>query len=322
LSVGFDTESGCLTAVDNVSITVGAGEVLCLVGESGCGKSVTALSVTRLLRTPPARYLGGRILLDDRNVLEMSQAELQQIRGKRVGYVFQDPMASLNPVFRVGSQIREVLRLHRRDHATDDEIVRLLQLVGLPSPKVRMRDYPHQLSGGMRQRVMIAMALASNPALLVADEPTTALDVTIQAQVLDLFREINQRLNMAILLITHNLGIIQRVAHRVAVMYAGQVVETGSASDVLLHPMHPYTRALLNSSPRLGSNLERLPSIPGRVPPLHDLPKGCRFHPRCAQARPTCATALPELIAPQADRQVRCPWWNESATPPTTLEKT
>src|SRR5690349_1473144 len=246
LKLDFVAGDTGLRAVDDVSLTIDPGETVCLVGESGCGKSVTALSIARLLPTPPARYVGGEILLEGRDVLQMSARDLRGIRGGVVSYVFQEPGASLNPVFRVGTQIKESLKYHRPDVATDAEVIRLLKLVGIPAPESRLRNYPHELSGGMQQRVMIAMALASHPKLLVADEPTTALDVTIQAQIIELLSDLKRRLGMSILLITHNLGIVGDMADRVAVMYAGQVVEMSSAKELLRRPLHPYTRALMN----------------------------------------------------------------------------
>ena len=266
LTVDFVKDARALRAVDAISFTIGRGETLCVVGESGSGKSVTALSLTRLVPSPPARYVSGEILINGRDVLLMKEAELRAVRGGVVSYVFQEPGAALNPVFRVGSQIKESLRLHRPEVATDAEVLRLLKLVGIPAPESRMKDYPHQLSGGMQQRVMIAMALASQPALLVADEPTTALDVTVQAQIIDLLRDLKARLGMSILLITHNLGIVGDLADRVAVMYAGQLVEVAPAGELLERPAHPYTRALMNSVPRLGAGLERLQAIGGNPP--------------------------------------------------------
>src|SRR5256885_3417780 len=251
LALDFLVDDAGLRAVDGVSLTLEAGETVCLVGESGCGKSVTALSIARLVPSPPARYVGGQIRVNGRDALHMSKTELRGIRGGVVSYIFQDPGASLNPVFRVGYQIKESLEIHRPNQATDAEVIRLLKLVGIPAPESRMRDYPHQLSGGMQQRVMIAMALASEPKLLVADEPTTALDVTIQAQILELLRDLKQRLGMSILLITHNLGIVGDMADRVAVMYAGQIVEMAPAQELLRRPLHPYTRALMASVPKL-----------------------------------------------------------------------
>ncbi|HEY4984557.1 MAG TPA: ABC transporter ATP-binding protein, partial [Verrucomicrobiae bacterium] len=275
LKMDFGTGADALRAVDGVSLTIGAGETVCLVGESGCGKTVTALSIAQLVPTPPANYVGGEILLNGRDVLKMSNGELRNIRGGVVSYVFQEPGASLNPVFRIGNQIKESLKLHRPDltgragsplpaarpnansgahgvtrptkNALDEEVIRLLKLVGIPAPESRIKNYPFEMSGGMQQRVMIAMALASEPKLLVADEPTTALDVTIQAQILELLHDLKQRLGMAILLITHNLGIVGDMADRVAVMYAGQIVELSPAKELLRHPLHPYTRALINS---------------------------------------------------------------------------
>jgi oligopeptide/dipeptide ABC transporter ATP-binding protein len=306
LKLDFVAGGRSLRAVDDVSLTINAGETLCLVGESGCGKSVTALSIARLVPTPPARYVGGEILLNGRDVLQMGKEELRGIRGGTVSYVFQDPGASLNPVFRVGNQIKESLKLHRPEKATNDEVIRLLKLVGIPAPESRIKDYPHQMSGGMQQRVMIAMALASEPKLLVADEPTTALDVTIQAQILDLLLDLKKRLGMSILLITHNLGIVGDMAERVAVMYAGQVVELSPARELLKRPLHPYTKALMNSVPKLNGNLDRLLAIPGNVPTLGNFPVGCRFHPRCPSAHPECATTMPQLQEVEPNRWVRC----------------
>ncbi|MDB6066508.1 MAG: Oligopeptide/dipeptide transporter, ATPase subunit [Pedosphaera sp.] len=306
LKLDFVASDRSLRAVDDVSISIDAGETVCLVGESGCGKSVTALSIAQLVPSPPARYVGGEILLNGRDVLKMSKAELRDIRGGVVSYIFQDPSASLNPVFRVGSQIKESLKLHRPAKATDEEVIRLLKLVGIPAPESRIKDYPHQMSGGMQQRVMIAMALASEPKLLVADEPTTALDVTIQAQILDLLLDLKKRLGMSILLITHNLGIVGDMADRVAVMYAGQVVEMSPALDLLRRPMHPYTKALMNSVPKLSGNVERLPAIAGTVPSLGNIPAGCRFYPRCPSAHPECATTMPQLVEVEPKRWVRC----------------
>jgi peptide/nickel transport system ATP-binding protein len=306
LKLDFIAGDRSLRAVDDVSITINAGETVCLVGESGCGKSVTALSIARLVPTPPAKYVGGEILLNGRDVLQMSKSELREIRGGVVSYIFQDPSASLNPVFRVGTQIKESLKLHRPEKATDAEVIRLLKLVGIPAPESRIKDYPHQMSGGMQQRVMIAMALASEPKLLVADEPTTALDVTIQAQILDLLLDLKKRLGMSILLITHNLGIVGDMADRVAVMYAGQVVELAPALELLRRPLHPYTKALMNSVPKLSGNTKRLQAIPGNVPSLGNFPSGCRFYPRCPSAQPECANTMPQLVEVEPKRWVRC----------------
>jgi oligopeptide/dipeptide ABC transporter ATP-binding protein len=306
LKIDFLSGDTSLRAVDDVSLTLDAKETVCLVGESGCGKSVTALSIARLVPAPPARFAGGEILLEGRDVLRMNASELSQIRGGVVSYVFQEPAASLNPVFRVGTQIKEMLTLHRPDKATDQEVVRLLKMVGIPAPESRLKDYPFQMSGGMQQRVMIAMALASQPKLLVADEPTTALDVTIQAQILELLRELKQQLEMGILLITHNLGIVGDMADRVAVMYAGQIVELASAKELLRHQLHPYTRALVQSVPRLSDQATRLTTIPGSVPRIGNFPAGCRFYPRCPSARPECAATMPNLVEIEPQHWVRC----------------
>src|SRR5581483_8809968 len=310
LKLDFIAGERRLRAVDDVSFTIAAGETVCLVGESGCGKSVTALSIARLVPTPPANYPGGEIFLNGRDVLKMSKQELRDIRGGVVSYVFQDPNASLNPVFRVGTQIKESLKLHRPEKATDAEVIRLLKLVGIPAPESRIKDYPHQMSGGMQQRVMIAMALASEPKLLVADEPTTALDVTIQAQILELLLDLKKRFGMSVLLITHNLGIVGDMADRVAVMYAGQIVELAPALDLLRRPLHPYTKALMNSVPKLGAKHQRLAAIGGNVPSLGNFPPGCRFFPRCPSAQPECANTMPQLVEVEPNRWVRCLYAN------------
>ena len=309
LQVSFFTDEGEVRAVDGVSFTIKKGETLALVGESGCGKSATALALARLVATPPGVYKGGEILFEGEDVLKMNTDRLRAIRGAKVAYIFQEPATSLNPVFRIGAQIREVLQLHRPAAATEAEVVRLLKLVRLPDAERRQRDYPHQLSGGMQQRVMIAMALAGNPALLVADEPTTALDVTIQAQILDLLRELKREIGLSILLITHNLGIVGELADNVAVMYAGRIVESAPAIDLLRAPRHPYTTGLLRSIPRLGARAERLYSIPGSVPSAARLPAGCKFAPRCDRAQPPCSQDPEPQLTPTHDRLVRCPYW-------------
>jgi peptide/nickel transport system ATP-binding protein/oligopeptide transport system ATP-binding protein len=324
LKLDFLSGEAALRAVDGVSLALDAGETVCLVGESGCGKSVTALSIARLVATPPAHYVGGEILLAGRDVLKMSNSELREIRGGVVSYVFQEPGASLDPVMRIGRQIREALELHRpeqreggaggpppaaRGGELDAEVIRLLKLVRIPAPESRLRDYPFQMSGGMQQRVMIAMALASRPELLVADEPTTALDVTIQAQILELLRDLKQQFGMSILLITHNLGIVGDLADRVAVMYAGQIVELAPARELLQRPLHPYTRALIASVPKLSGDATRLKGIPGHVPRVGNVPSGCRFAPRCAIAKPECSKAMPDLIEVEPKRWVRCPYF-------------
>jgi oligopeptide/dipeptide ABC transporter ATP-binding protein len=313
LSLQF-TASGARHAVlDDVSLSIGAGETVCLVGESGCGKSVTALSIARLLPSPPAHYLQGQILLESKDVLQMTARELRQIRGRLVSYVFQEPGASLNPVIRVGAQIKEALRLHKPEKADDEHAAQLLQLVGIAAPQARLRNYPFELSGGMQQRVMIAIALASDPKLLVADEPTTALDVTIQAQILELLHDLKQRLGMSILLITHNLGIVGGMADRVAIMYAGQIVELAPARPLLRTPAHPYTKALIQSVPRLRATTRRLTDIPGTVLQTGESTVGCRFAPRCTRIRPQCTGASPELLPMDTNRWVRCPYWKETS---------
>jgi ABC-type dipeptide/oligopeptide/nickel transport system ATPase component len=262
LTVRFDADEGPVEAVRNASFDIRAGEAVALVGESGSGKSVTALSLARLVPSPPARYLAGRILFEGRDVFALPHSELRSLRGAGIAYIFQEPGSSLNPVLRVSSQIAEAIRLHRADVTdVDAEIIRLLDLVGIQDPALRMRDYPHQLSGGMQQRVMIAMALACRPKLLVADEPTTALDVTIQKQVMDLLKSLRQRLRMTVLLITHNFGIVSDFADRVLVMCRGRIVEEGATRDVLARPQHPYTQALIACIPRLGAHQQRLRTI-------------------------------------------------------------
>ncbi len=316
LQLEFGRGENTVRAVDGVSLSIAAGETLCLVGESGCGKSATAMSIAKLLPATLAHYVGGEILLNGRDVLKASQKELRSIRGGVVNYVFQEPSTSLNPVFRVGRQIKESLKLHRPQFANDAEVIRLLKLVGIPAPESRLKNYPFEMSGGMQQRIMIAMALATEPKLLIADEPTTALDVTIQAQILDLLKDLKKRLNMSILLITHNLGIVGEIADRVAVMYAGQVVETAPARELLKRPLHPYTKALMNSVPKLGGEQGRLNAIPGNVPNLGFMPSGCRFHPRCPVRRPDCSEKIPQLIEVEPTRWVRCPYWNQLSEEP------
>ena len=308
LQLEFGAGKTAARAVDGVSLSLEAGKTLCLVGESGSGKSVTALSIAKLVPVPPARYVGGEILLEGRDVLKMTPRELREIRGGLVSYVFQEPGASLNPVFRIGPQIKESLRYHRPAAATDTEVIRLLKLVGIPAPEARLKNYPHEMSGGMQQRVMIAMALASQPKLLVADEPTTALDVTIQAQIIELLRDLRRQLGMAVLLITHNLGIVGDLADDVAVMYAGQIVEHGPVREVLQRPLHPYTRALIQSVPELETDVARLTAIPGTVPLPGSFPIGCRFNSRCPKALPACAAQTPDLVPDGNGRQVRCPY--------------
>ena len=294
LQTQFLARGGIARAVDGVSYHVDPGETLGVVGESGCGKSVTALSIMRLVPDPPGRIVGGRVLLHGEDLLQVSEAQMRRIRGNRIGMIFQEPMTSLNPVLTVGRQIEEVVALHQglSARAAAARAVEMLNLVHIPEPHRRARGYPHQMSGGMRQRVMIAMALSCNPDVLIADEPTTALDVTIQAQVLDLMHDIQARTGTAIILITHDLGVIAETADRVAVMYAGQKVEEAPVVALFDTPLHPYTRGLMASMPQLdaplGPTRGALPEIPGMVPSLSNLPQGCRFAPRCPLAAPQC----------------------------------
>ncbi|MFT8242485.1 ABC transporter ATP-binding protein [Roseomonas sp. BN140053] len=300
LQTHFRTPDGVNRAVDGVSFTVRAGETVAIVGESGCGKSVTAMSVLRLIPEPPGR-IAGAIRFEGRDLLQLSDREMRAIRGNEISMIFQEPMTSLNPVLTVGRQIGETLRLHQGldGRAAEARAVEMLTLVGIPEPRRRVREYPHQLSGGMRQRVMIAMALACNPKLLIADEPTTALDVTIQAQILDLMRDLKQRVGAAIVLITHDLGVVAEVAERVIVMYAGRVVEQAAVGPLFRAPRHPYTQGLLGAVPRLGSSLEgtatRLAEIPGQVPSLKARIEGCVFASRCPHATELCRAVPPAL---------------------------
>jgi peptide/nickel transport system ATP-binding protein/oligopeptide transport system ATP-binding protein len=293
----FRSSMGEIAAVDGVDLDVPRGRTLGIVGESGCGKSMLSLSVMRLV-PPPGRIAAGRVLLEGRNLLELSTSEMRDIRGSRIAMIFQEPMTSLNPVHSVGWQITEAMRAHdKRASARElrDRAIEALKRVRIPSPERRFDDYPHQLSGGMRQRVMIAMALACKPALLIADEPTTALDVTVQAQILDLLRELQAETGMSIILITHDLGVVAEMADEVAVMYAGRVAERAAASEIFASPQHPYTLGLLGSIPRLDEDRERLLAIEGAVPPPFALPKGCRFHPRCPFAVEACTVVQPAL---------------------------
>ncbi len=283
LQTAFQTDDGLLTAVDGVSFDVPAGKTIGLVGESGCGKSVTACSINRLLPQPSGRITGGRIVFDGRDLAALGLDEMRKIRGREIGMIFQEPMAALNPCHRIGRQVSEVFRIHTdcSKQAAWEQSIAMLQQVGIPSPEIRAGDFPHQLSGGMRQRVMIAMALALKPKLLIADEPTTALDVTVQAQILDLIRDLQRSMGMSVLLITHDLGVIAEMCDEVVVMYAGRIVERASARELYAHPRHAYTRGLLASIPRLDSTPgTRLPIIEGMVPPLEKMPVGCRFCPR------------------------------------------
>jgi oligopeptide/dipeptide ABC transporter ATP-binding protein len=310
LKVYFRTgdEARPVKAVDGVSFAIREGETVALVGESGSGKSVTALSLARLL--PGAAYVaGGSVRFDGEEVLAMDDRRLRDLRGGRIAYIFQEPATSLNPVFTVGWQIAEAVRIHASAADPAREAVRLMRLVGLPDPERRCRSYPHEMSGGMQQRVMIAMALACKPRLLVADEPTTALDVTIQAQILELLHELQVQLRMGILLITHNFGLVARMARFIHVMYAGRIVEAGPTREVLTEPRHPYTKALLRAVPRLRAPVQELAEVRGSIPSLSDLPSGCVFNPRCPQAAERCRAEDPAEEPAGPERTVRCHFW-------------
>ncbi|RMF42462.1 MAG: ABC transporter ATP-binding protein [Deltaproteobacteria bacterium] len=307
LKTYFHTERGVLKAIDGIDLTISAGETLALVGESGCGKSMTALSILRLV-PEPGRIVSGEIRFDGQDLLRMPETELRRIRGNRISMIFQEPMTSLNPVLTIGSQIIEVLQLHRgvkRGQALN-MAAELLTRVGIPEAGLRLADYPHQLSGGLRQRVMIAMALACDPALVIADEPTTALDVTIQAQIMTLLKQLQTERNMANLLISHDLGVVAENADRVMIMYAGKIVESAVTADIFSCPLHPYTRGLLDCIPRLGEQKERLNPIPGQVPDIASLPPGCSYADRCPLAEDRCRQEAQELRELKPGHSVRC----------------
>ncbi|MDI6763146.1 MAG: ABC transporter ATP-binding protein [Thermodesulfobacteriota bacterium] len=313
LRTRFRIYEGVVTAVDGVSLDVFRGETLGVVGESGCGKSVTALSILRLLASPPAE-IQGEILFDGKNLLSMSLDEIRQIRGNSISMIFQEPMTSLNPVLTIGEQISEAIKLHQgvtRQEAWS-KAVEMLRIVQIPSPDIRAREYPHKLSGGMRQRAMIAMALSCHPRLLLADEPTTALDVTIQAQIVELMERLKEEIRTSIVLITHNLGLIAEMAKRVVVMYMGKVVEEALVEDLFLEPLHPYTHGLLESIPWIGRKMKtgrkQLQEIPGMVPSLLEIPEGCRFHPRCSRLIDICRKEEPPLVQKDG-RRVLCWLW-------------
>ncbi|NKB55142.1 MAG: ATP-binding cassette domain-containing protein [Alphaproteobacteria bacterium] len=314
LKTYFFTRGGTVKAVDDVSFYLKKGETLGIVGESGCGKSITALSVMRLVPDPPGKTVGGTVKLDGRNLLELSEAEMRDVRGNEMSMIFQEPMTSLNPVFNIGHQISEALILHQGMNKAQAlaRSIEMLDIVKIPEAVQRVKEYPHQLSGGMRQRVMIAMALACNPKVLIADEPTTALDVTIQAQILDLILQLQEKLGTAVILITHDLGVIAETARRVVVMYAGKKVEEASVEDLFAQPLHPYTHGLLASVPHLDimkgeeAKVERLAEIPGIVPLLNNLPDGCTFAPRCKYADEKCTSAYPPYVEGKPDHWVAC----------------
>ena len=312
LKTYFFTFEGVARAVDDVSLHLDKGEVLGVVGESGCGKSVTAQSIMRLIPIPPGKIVDGEIRFDGLNLVDLPFEDLRSIRGKRIAMIFQEPMTSLNPVYTIGDQVSEMFMLHekRPRRESRERAIEMLRRVQIPAPERRVHEYPHQLSGGMRQRAMIAMALACSPEILIADEPTTALDVTIQAQILDLMMKLREDFETAIMMITHDLGVIAEIAKRVVVMYAGKVVEEGATPAVFEDPRHPYTRGLLKSIPKLGERAShgrrRLQEIAGIVPNLYELPAGCRFFPRCPEAMPICRQEIPELIDRGGRHSVRC----------------
>ncbi|MBU9721506.1 MULTISPECIES: ABC transporter ATP-binding protein [Bacillaceae] len=300
-------------AVDDVSFTLKKGETLALVGESGSGKSITSLSLMRLIPSPPGKIIEGSIKLDGTDLLSLSEKDMRKVRGNDIGMIFQEPMTSLNPVYTIGNQIAETLMKHKKLKKKEayKRAVELLKLVGFARAEQIVHEYPHQLSGGMRQRAMIAMALSCDPKLLIADEPTTALDVTIQTQILDLMVEMKEKFESSILLITHDLGVVAEVADRVLVMYGGQIVEEATAYELYTNPQHPYTVGLLNSIPNLESDVERLESIKGTVPPAHRFPKGCRFAPRCKHVMDKCYEANPDLLEKDSNHKVRCYLYEE-----------
>jgi oligopeptide/dipeptide ABC transporter ATP-binding protein len=301
LKTGFKTDDGAFLAVDDISFQLEKGKTLGIVGESGCGKSVTSLSIMRLIPNPPGKILGGEILFNGKDLLKISEEEMRKIRGNDIAMIFQEPMTSLNPVFTIGNQIGEAIALHQKNlnrQQVRAKTIEMLQLVNIPEAEKRVDDYPHQLSGGMRQRVMIAMALSCNPKLLIADEPTTALDVTIQAQILDLVRKLQREFAASMILITHDLGVVAETCDDVAVMYAGRIIEYGSVEDIFYRPKHRYTKGLLDSIPHFetGHKRDRLQTIKGLVPSLMNLPKGCRFQDRCHAAQADCKAAEPALL--------------------------
>jgi oligopeptide/dipeptide ABC transporter ATP-binding protein len=308
LTTAFETERGEFTAIEDVSFKLGAKEILGIVGESGSGKSVTALTIMGLLPRPPARVLAGEVRFVGQLLTGLSDARMQKIRGSGIAMVFQEPMTSLNPVFTIGEQLMETLRAHKRltPRAQRDRAVEMLTKVGIPSPAKRLGDYPHQLSGGQRQRVMLAIALACNPKLLIADEPTTALDVTIQAQILDLLLDLRDEFGMAVIVITHNMGVVAQTADRVMVMYAGRVVEEAPVELLFDRPLHPYTRGLLGCIPSIEQDRLRLVAIPGTLPDPAQRPNGCRFAPRCGLSIPECGAAIPPLLSLEPAHNAAC----------------
>jgi len=313
LQTYFYSSEGVAKAVDGVSFTLHKGETLGIVGESGCGKSMTSLSLLRLVPSPPGKIINGEILLNNTDLMKLSEEELRKIRGNKISMIFQEPMTSLNPVLTVGEQIAETIRLHQglsRKEAWQ-QAVEMIRLVGIPAPEKRAKQEPYQLSGGMRQRIMIAMALACTPDVLIADEPTTALDVTIQAQIIDIIRNLQQQLGMSIIFITHDLGVVAEICDKIAVMYAGQVVEEGSTDSLFEKPLHPYTKGLIQSLPKLYEDQEELSTIHGTVPSPYHYPNGCRYAERCPFATELCRVQQPELITVESDKKVRCWMYSE-----------
>jgi len=309
LKTYFYTSDGVVRAVDDVSWALGEGEVIGLVGESGCGKSVTALSILRLIPDPPGKIVDGEILFKGKNLISLSDEEMRKIRGNDISMIFQEPMTSLNPVFTIGAQVAEAIQLHQKlnKKAALEKSIEMLKLVGITSPEKRVKEYPHELSGGMKQRAMIAMALSCNPKVLIADEPTTALDVTIQAQILDLMLKMKEEFYASIVLITHDLGVIAEMAKKVVVMYAGKVMEQADVNMIFENPLNPYTQGLLNSLPKIdAAHKQKLNTIPGMVPSLYDLPKGCKFSPRCSHVMDICHQSEPELIEVKKGHLSRC----------------
>lgn len=308
LKTYFFTDDGVAKAVDDVSFNLDKGETLGLVGESGCGKSVSALSIMRLIPDPPGKVVGGEILFKGTDILKLSEKEMQDVRGNDIGMIFQEPMTSLNPVFTCGDQIEEAVILHQKlsKSQAKEKAIEMLKLVGIPAPEQRYNEYPHQLSGGMRQRIMIAMALSCNPEILIADEPTTALDVTVQAQILELINKLQRELGMGVIMITHDLGVIAEVSTRVAVMYASKVAEYGNVDQIFYNPKHPYTIGLLNSIPKLNKNKEKLATIEGNVPAPTNYPKGCHFCTRCTFAIEKCWTEQPPLFQIEPGHTAAC----------------
>lgn len=308
LQTSFSTEEGFVTAVDDITFEVRKGETIGVVGESGCGKSVTAESIMKLLPEKTTKYKG-EILFEGINLLKLNKEQIRKIRGNKISMVFQDPMTSLNPVQTIGDQIVEVITIHQRidKKLAYEKAIDMLRVTGIPAPEIRVNEYPHELSGGMRQRVLIAIALACQPKILIADEPTTALDVTIQAQILDVISELKEAFNMGVMMITHDLGVVAEVCDRVVVMYLGQVIEESDVRSLFRHPLHPYTKGLLKSIPHVeGDRSKKLHVIPGIVPPLTDIPQGCRFAPRCTFADDLCRSSAPELTKIEDEKKVRC----------------